>query len=164
MSNRNLRKTCITFALLLDSPRKKNIQEKLMVKKLHLITLLFFSLILSSQAQDISGSWSWNSPDGGNMFTIDLMEISENNYRGNHCSVYLRGDKIDCNDNKDEFSIVLIRKAENIFQGSIRSGFSYAVGNVQLQYLPADNTILFSLKTHPKGEYYIPLEGVLVRN
>ena len=98
------------------------------------------------------------------MFTIDLIEISDNNYRGNHCSVYLHGDRIDCNDNRDEFSIVLIRKAENIFQGSIRSGLNYAVGNVQLQYLPIDNTILFSLKTNPKGEYYIPLEGVLVRN
>lgn len=135
-----------------------------MVKKLLLYPFFLLLLSFSSLAQDISGSWSWNSDDGGNMFTIDLIEISENNYRGNHCSVYLRGERIDCNDNKDEFSIVLIRKAENIFQGSIRSGLSYAVGNVQLQYQPIENRILFSLKTNPKGEYYIPVEGVLVRN
>lgn len=98
------------------------------------------------------------------MFTLDLIEIAEDNYRGNHCSVYLHGERIDCNENKDDFSVALIRKAENIFQGSIRSGYSNAVGNVQLQYVPQDNTILFSLKSNPKGEYYLPVEGVLQRN
>lgn len=124
----------------------------------------FFLIIFSSSAQDIAGSWSWNSDEGGNMFTIDLIEIAEHNYRGNHCSVYLHGDRIDCNENREDFSIALIRKAENIFQGSIRSSYSNAVGNVQLQYLPEDDTMLFSLKTNPKGEYYIPVEGVMQRN
>lgn len=98
------------------------------------------------------------------MFTLDLIETTEDNFRGNHCSVYLHGNRIDCSDNKEEFSIVLIRKAENIFQGSIRSGYSSAIGNVQLQYLPEDNTMLFSLKTAPEGEYYMPVEARLIRN
>lgn len=134
-----------------------------MTKKL---LLLFLISIFSKSiyAQDISGSWSWNSEEGSNMFTLDLIKTSENNFRGNHCSVYLHGDRIDCNDSKEDFSIVLIKKAENIFQGSIRSGFSYAVGNVQLQYLPEENTMLFSLKTAPEGEYYMPIEARLIRN
>jgi len=134
-----------------------------MTKKL---LLLFLISIFSNSiyAQDISGSWSWNSEEGSNMFTLDLIKTSENNFRGNHCSVYLHGDRIDCNDSKEDFSIVLIKKAENIFQGSIRSGFSYAVGNVQLQYLPEENTMLFSLKTAPEGEYYMPIEARLIRN
>ncbi|MCM4160585.1 hypothetical protein FHG64_10280 [Antarcticibacterium flavum] len=135
-----------------------------MVKKLQLAFLLFFFITLSSSGQDIEGSWSWNSQDGSNMFSIDLMRISENNYRGNHCSVYLGGDRIDCRENGEDFTIVLVRKSENIFQGSIRSGLSNSIGNVQLQYLPNEDNIIFSLKTNPKGEYYMPLEGRLQRN
>lgn len=97
------------------------------------------------------------------MFILDLIETTENDFRGNHCSVYLNGNRIDCSDNKDEFSIVLIRKAENIFQGSIRSGYSSATGNVQLQYLPEEKTMVFSLKAAPEGEYYMPVEARLVR-
>lgn len=134
-----------------------------MVKKL-LFLFIGILLYIPSQAQDISGSWSWNSRESGDMFTIDLIKASENNFRGNHCSVFLDGNRIDCNDTKDDFSIVLVRKAENIFQGSIRSGYSMAVGNVQLQYLPEENTMLFSLKTAPKGIYYMPVEARLVRN
>lgn len=134
-----------------------------MVKKL-LIFFIGFLFFIPSQAQDISGSWSWSSKESGDMFTIDLIKASENNFRGNHCSVYLSGNRIDCIDTKDDFSIVLIRKAENIYQGSIRSGHSMAVGNVQLQYLPEENTMLFSLKTAPKGVYYMPVEARLVRN
>lgn len=135
-----------------------------MIKNLLLLTVLFSLFAFNSEAQDISGSWSWNSKEGGDMFTLDLIKAAEDNFRGNHCSVYLHGDRIDCSDSKDEFSIVLIRKAENIFQGSIRSGYSSAIGNVQLQYLPLENTMLFTLRTAPDGEYYMPVEARLIRN
>ncbi|CAN5274929.1 hypothetical protein BH23BAC2_BH23BAC2_06320 [soil metagenome] len=135
-----------------------------MIKKLLFTTLLLLLFVNPGTAQDISGSWSWNSKEGSNMFTIDLIKATENDFRGNHCSVFLSGDRIDCTDTKDEFTVVLIKKAENIFQGSIRSGYSYAVGNVQLQYLPEENTMLFTLRTAPKGEYYMPVEARLVRN
>ena len=135
-----------------------------MIKKLLAVYTILLLSMMSASAQDISGSWSWNSKEGSNMFTIDLIQATENDFRGNHCSVFLNGERIDCNDTKDEFTIVLVKKAENIFQGSIRSGYSYAVGNVQLQYLPEENTMLFTLKTAPKGEYYMPAEARLVRN
>ncbi|HSI70904.1 MAG TPA: hypothetical protein VK941_11765 [Gillisia sp.] len=135
-----------------------------MIKKLLFTLLIGFFISVSTQAQDIEGSWSWNSQDGVNMFTIDLIRTSENNYRGNHCSVYLNGDRLDCRENEQDSTIVLIRKSENIFQGSIRSGLSNSIGNVQLQYLPNEDSILFSLKSNPKGEYYMPLEGRLQRN
>lgn len=135
-----------------------------MVKKLLAVYTVLLLSIFPAAAQDISGSWSWNSKEGNNMFTIDLIQATENDIRGNHCSVFLAGERIDCNDTRDEFTVVLVKKAENIYQGSIRSGYSYAVGNVQLQYLPEDNTMLFTLKTAPKGEYYMPLEARLVRN
>lgn len=135
-----------------------------MIKKLQLAFFICFLISFSSQAQEIEGSWSWNSQDGVNMFSIDLLRISENNYRGNHCSVYLGGDRIDCRENGEDFTIVLVRKSENIFQGSIRSGLSNSIGNVQLQYLPNEDSLLFSLKSNPKGEYYMPLEGRLERN
>lgn len=135
-----------------------------MIKKLLVVYTILLLSMTPATAQDISGSWSWNSKEGSNMFTIDLIQATENDFRGNHCSVFLNGERIDCNDTKDEFTVVLVKKAENIFQGSIRSGYSYAVGNVQLQYLPEENTMLFTLKTAPKGEYYMPLEARLVRN
>lgn len=135
-----------------------------MIKKLLLLPLLVILFGVTAFSQDISGSWSWNSKEGGDMFTIDLLKASENQFSGNHCSVFLHGDRIDCSDSKDEFSIVLIRKAENIFQGSIRSDYSKAIGNVQLQYLPEENTILFSLKTAPDGIYYMPVEARMIRN
>lgn len=129
--------------------------------------LLFLSLLVTlnqpALAQDISGSWNWTSGEGGNMFTIELIQASENDYRGNHCSVYIEEEKVDCNDHKEEFTIVLIRKAENIFKGSIRSGLSYTIGHLQLQYLPDNNTLLFSLTNLPEGEFYIPSEAVMQR-
>ncbi len=135
-----------------------------MIKKLLVVHILLLLSILPAAAQDISGSWSWNSVEGNNMFTIDLIQATENDVRGNHCSVFLGGERIDCNDTKDKFTVVLVKKAENIYQGSIRSGYSYAVGNVQLQYIPEENAMLFTLKTAPKGEYYLPVEARLVRN
>ncbi|HSP40439.1 MAG TPA: hypothetical protein VLN46_03325 [Gillisia sp.] len=135
-----------------------------MIKKLLAVYSIFLLSVIPAAAQDISGSWSWNSKEGSNMFTIDLIQANENDFRGNHCSVFLSGDRIDCNDTKDEFTVVLVKKAENIFQGSIRSGYSYATGNVHLQFLPEENTMLFTLKTAPKGEYYMPIEARLVRN
>lgn len=135
-----------------------------MTKKLLLLSLLITLFSFPTFAQDISGSWSWNSKEDGNLFTLDLIKATENDFRGNHCSVFLHGDRIDCSDTKDDFSIVLIRKAENIFQGSIRSGYSSAIGNVQLQYLPEENTMLFTLKTAPEGIYYMPVEARLIRN
>lgn len=135
-----------------------------MIKRLLSVYSMILLSVIPATAQDISGSWSWNSKEGSNMFTIDLIQATNNDFRGNHCSVFLDGERIDCNDIKDEFTVILIKKAENIFQGSIRSGYSYAVGNVQLQYLPEENTMLFTLKTAPKGEYYMPMEARLVRN
>lgn len=130
--------------------------------KLHLSFLLLLFITTASPAQEIDGSWSWSSEDG-DMFTLDLREITDNSYRGNHCSVYLQGDRLDCYDAADEFTVVLIRKAENIFEGSIRSTYSLTTGNFQLQYLPLDDILLFTLTAPPEGEYYIPLEAELQR-
>lgn len=135
-----------------------------MKKAILITTFLLFLTSFQSPAQEISGSWSWNSEDGGDMFTVDLIKISKDKYRGSHCSVYLHGDRIDCNDVQDDFTIVLIRKAENIFEGSIRSSYSHSTGNVQLQYLQEEDRILFTLTTPPEGEFYIPVEAELQRN
>lgn len=135
------------------------------MKKTFLISILILLLTgFHASAQDISGSWSWRSVDGGDMFVLELIRVSKDNFRGSHCSVYLQGDRVDCYDVQDDFTVVLIRKAENIFEGSIRSGYSYSTGNVQLQYLQEEDRILFTLINPPEGEFYIPFEAELQRN
>lgn len=132
-------------------------------------TKLLFPLLflifsgLEVKAQEIQGSWTWNAEDGGEMFTIVLIRTSKDNYQGNHCHVQTEGERIDCNNSTEDFSIVLVRTSENIFRGSIRSSYSYSVGQIQLQYLQQEDALLFTLTTPPEGEYYIPREAVLQR-
>lgn len=129
----------------------------------YLSLILFLVFSVSIQAQEIHGTWTWDSVEGGEAFSIDLNRVSKDKYQGNHCGVYSQGDRIDCNESAEDFSIILIRTSENIFRGSIRSSYSYSVGQVQLQYLPLEDRMVFTLTTPPKGEYYIPFEAIMQR-
>lgn len=128
------------------------------------LLLLFLLLSFQIQAQDIAGDWNWVTGVGENSFTISLKNVGKYNYRGTHCSLYYGGNKSDCEPNEENFTIALIRKSENIFQGTIISSYSQTTGNILLQYLPKNNTLLFKIIQMPSGISFIPQEAILERS
>jgi hypothetical protein len=66
---------------------------------------------------------------------------------------------------EDKYTVNIVKIAENIFKGKLLSGIG---GNkieqdIQVQYLPLDDRLLFKLTKIPEAEILIPVEGVLER-
>lgn len=136
-----------------------------MTKKLLLISGLITLFGFSAKAQDISGEWHMISNDGQHIFTIDLIHITKDKFRGVHCIENFKIEIIECFKMKEEYTINLVKIAENIFKGNMMSGRgrNKTVQNIQMQYLQLDDRLLFKLTKIPEGEFLIPVEGVLER-
>ncbi len=127
------------------------------------VILTFFSF--STFAQDLSGQWRWASGDGQKVFTIDLAHITKDRVQGVHCVEDFEIKISECFQLQDEYTIHLVKISENIFQGNLMSGEgrNRLVEDIQLQYIPLDDNMIFSHTKSPKGISLIPLEGVLRR-
>lgn len=118
-----------------------------------IIFLLFF--FSTSFAQDISGNWNWSYKEK-HISEITLIKINSNEYKGNYCSSYFDGMKIDCNKNTTDYCLFLTKTENNIFTGSFESNFSKSVGTIKLEYLSSLNKIKTTILTEPEGEFYLP--------
>ena len=133
--------------------------------KLHLsLCFLFFSLgLCAQQTQDLEGTWRWTSPNGEDNFELSLEYIDGSKIRGKHCSVYHNGEKMDCQNNENDYSISLIKIAKNIYDGTIESRYSATAGRIRVQYHPTDVSLSFVLKAYPPGEFYLPDRALMYR-
>ncbi|WP_324720397.1 hypothetical protein [Salinimicrobium sp. HB62] len=121
--------------------------------------LLIFLIPLFGSAQDISGSWSWQTENGSTLMEIGL-EAEEEDYIGYHCAIFQTGDRIDCIDKDEPASIHVKRTSENVFEGSIRSAYSASDGKIKLQYDPEALTLLFEIVEAPLDLYYLPKKAI----
>lgn len=136
-----------------------------MAKKFLFIFGFITLSVFSARAQDISGEWRLDSNDGQQIFSLDLNHITKDRVRGVHCIENFEKEITECFKIKDKYTVNIVKIAENIFQGSLLSGIG---GNkitleLQVQYLPLDDRLLFKLTRIPEGEFIIPVEGVLKR-
>jgi hypothetical protein len=120
--------------------------------------------LFTAVAQDISGELRLDSNDGQQIFSLDLIHITKDRVKV-HCIENFEKEITECFKMEDKYTVNIVKIAENIFQGNLWSGIG---GNkialdVQLQYLPLDNNLLFKLTKIPEGEFLIPVEGVLER-
>ena len=136
-----------------------------MTKKILLISVFISLLGFSAKAQDISGEWRMISNDGQQIFTIDLIHITKDRVRGAHCLENFEKEVAECFKRVDTYTVNLMKIAENIFQGKLLSwkGENEILLELQVQYLPIDNRLLFKLTKIPEGEFLVPVEGVLQR-
>ena len=135
------------------------------MKKILLISMfLMFSSFIAG-AQNISGEWRWNSGDGLKTFKIDLAHITKNRVQGVHCVDDFEIKVSECFKKEDEYTITLVKISENIFQGNLLSGAgrNRLVEDIQLQYIPLDNSMIFTHTKTPKGISLIPVEAILQR-
>mgnify|MGYP003109500375 CR=1 FL=1 len=74
-------------------------------------------------------------------------------------------EKTECFEQEDEYTVTLVKIAENIFKGNLLSGTGKdrEVRDIQIQYLPLEDRILFSLITIPEKPFLIPVEAILQR-
>lgn len=120
------------------------------------IRLLCFFLISSIvSGQNISGTWNWKYNDK-HQSTITLKQISPTKYKGNYCSVFFNGMKIDCGVDQSSIGIFLTKTNENIFTGTFESSFSNTSGALKLEYLPNTNSLKLEILKEPGGAYYLP--------
>lgn len=129
------------------------------MKHLYFLILLFISL--PANAQDITGSWSWNSDDGEANYNLELKK-ENNKVTGTHCGIFHNGNRIDCTEGTEsELSVKVIKITEDVFEGSIKSGYSQTTGKIRLEYNPEEKSLRFQLIEEPSGIFYLPKEVVL---
>ncbi|MFN4761903.1 hypothetical protein ACKGJN_02160 [Gillisia sp. Q332] len=136
-----------------------------MIKKILLIAVLMMFSGFIAEAQNISGKWSWNSSDGLKTFTIELVHITKDRVQGVHCVEDFEIKISECFKMEDEYTVTLVKISENIFQGNLLSGEgrNRLVEDIQLQYVPLDNSLIFIHTKIPTGISLIPVEAILQR-
>jgi hypothetical protein len=136
-----------------------------MAKKLLLIAVLIFVFITSTQAQDLSGKWRWNSDNGQVVYSLTLNHISKDRVTGVHCIQNFKRKITECFTPEEEYTVTLVKITENIFKGSLLSGTGKEreMRDIQIQYLPLEDRIIFSLTTVPEEPFLIPVEAILQR-
>lgn len=136
------------------------------MKKIILCSLLIFTCFsISASAQDLAGKWQWNSNDGQVTYSLDLSHISNDRVRGVHCIQNFQRKITECFEPEDEYTVMLVKIAENIFQGNLLSGTGKdrEVRGIQIQYLPLEDRILFKLTKVPVEPFLVPVEAILQR-
>ena len=119
------------------------------------ITIGFFNLISCTKSKDITGTWYWKSTTSDSDTEFHLIQ-NGNAVTGKHCSSFMSGSKLDCVDSNGEDAITLHLVSENVYEGTIKSGFSEAIINVRLTLNPNDNTVYFKQLSQPSEEFYLP--------
>lgn len=138
----------------------------MMIKKILLITMFLIFSCFPGEAQNISGEWRWNSGDGQKTFTIDLVHITKDRVQGVHCVEDFEIKISECFKKMEhEYTVTLVKISENIFQGNLLSGAgrNRLVEDIQLQYIPLDNSMIFTHTKIPKGISHIPVEAILLQ-
>tara|TARA_R100000935_G_C2826931_1_gene162838 strand:- start:158 stop:568 length:411 start_codon:yes stop_codon:yes gene_type:complete len=136
-----------------------------MVRKLLLIVVLLFVFIPPTKAQDLTGKWRWNSPNGQVVYSLTLNQISKDRFSGVHCIQNFKRNIEECFTPDQEITVTLVKITENLFKGSLLSGIGKdrEMREIQVQYLPLEDRILFNLTMVPKKSFFIPLEAILQR-
>lgn len=127
-----------------------------------IITIIVFIFSTVVYSQDISGNWRWNSDNGKNLTEITLVKVDDNNFKGNYCSSYYDGKKMDCKEeNNTDFCIFIHKVSLNIFEGTFESSFSNTMGNIRVTFIPSSNKIKLEILSEPTGEFYFPTDVLL---
>lgn len=103
----------------------------------------------------LNGTWYWKSTSTDSDTEFYLIQ-NGNEVTGKHCSSFMGGTKLDCIDTNADDSITLSLVSENVYQGTIKSGFSEVVINVRITLNPNDDTLFFEQISQPEEEYYLP--------
>ncbi len=108
--------------------------------------LLALQILLSTttciKPEEITGTWYWKSTTSDSDTEFHLIQTG-NEVTGKHCSSFMSGSKLDCADSNGEDSITLNLVSENVYEGTIKSGFSGAIINVRLTLNPNENSLYF---------------------
>lgn len=126
----------------------------------YLLLVLVFLIPFCGHSQDISGSWSWQTENDKSLMEITL-KAEGPDYTGHHCTVFQKGNRIDCVDETEPPSIRIIRTAENLFEGTIRSSYSASEGRVKMIFNPNSKILLFEILEGPTDIYYLPKKAIL---
>lgn len=142
---------------------KKVVVEKMGSKILYSLPALLF--ILQLNAQDISGKWRWNSDDGQLIFSIDLVHVTRDRVAGVHCVESFEEELTECHDPRNDYTLRLAKIAPNIFQGSLLSirNSEFEMRDIQLQYLPRNNRMIFTVTKIPETSLRVPMEAIMIR-
>lgn len=125
-----------------------------------IIILLFITFVTNKvSCQDISGSWTWDEPDKS--FVIELEQLSTNSYSGFHTAISQNGNRIDSS--QDEKSIFLTKVSTNIFEGTIKSGYSLSTHKVRITFNLVETSIEWCLFEVSSGDFYIPRKVRMIR-
>lgn len=135
-----------------------------MIKKLLLISGCI-TFLVTAGAQDISGQWQMDSSDGQQIFRLDLIHITKERVRGVHCMENFEKEISECFKMENKYSVNLVKISENIFRGNLLSGIggNKITQELQVQYLPLDDRLLFKSIKITEGEFLIPAQGFLKR-
>ena len=119
-------------------------------------TLVLFLTLFNGFSQSISGKWNWQGKGGYHMSEITIEYINDHTIKGNYCSSFFNGNKIDCNKNPEDFYIQMFSVSKNIYHGTFKSSFSGEIGKIRITYNKNENTLFLEILKKPESEYYLP--------
>ena len=118
-----------------------------------ILVVCFLCGCWGANAQQAKEAWHWNAPNEKHSFELYLNQNDTNTITGHHCAVFYDGRKIDC---VESGSVNLTLVSPNVYEGTIKSGYSLQQGNIRVVFNPEENTLAFELLQEPEGEFYIP--------
>lgn len=134
-----------------------------MTKILCSLMFLIGIQVFGQHSRDMAGSWQWVSQDGNTNLELILEYDSPRNIKGKYCASFERGEIRDCRKDENQYTINLIRIAENIFDGTIESRLNSVPARLRLQYNPLQQNLRFKITQKPPGEYLFPREAFFIR-
>ena len=126
--------------------------------------VILFLILLPNMiiVQINKGSWYWNSDKGNDNLEFYIENTDDQTIKGNYCSVFSEGDKIDCSsDLENETNFILKKTSINTYQGIFKSNFSSTEGVLKIVFNTRNDKIKLEIIEAPKGEYYLPKSAVL---
>lgn len=103
----------------------------------------------------ITGTWYWKSPSSNSDTTLYLTQ-NGNTITGKHCSSFISGSKLDCIENDADDSMILNLVAENVYEGTLKSGSYQADISIRITLNPDNETLYLEQLSQPNEEFYLP--------
>ena len=105
------------------------------------------------------GKWIWVKNSDTKDFSI-LIEKTNTIFNGYYCAVFLKGNRIDCNEDKIP-SFAFKYSNTNIIITEFTSYYSQTSGEIKLTF--NNNELLWEVIKTPSGIFYCPTNALLIK-
>lgn len=130
-------------------------------KNMKTLIISILTLFALTTNQNYAGEWEYVGENNGEPYEMLSLTLTTKDsiVTGTHCSVMLKGDRIDDADSEKSIKGVI---KEDYLLIKIKSGYGNGTGTAKLTFIGQDS-LYFEFITPPDGEYWIPDKVTLTK-